>query len=74
MLTALLPDMTITQAVKKEIAEMSKFQGELSEQIALAEAQKERLSHLINALNRVELPPEEEQLELDLGDKSSAPT
>ena len=66
--------MTITQAVKKEIAEMSKFQGELSEQIALAEAQKERLSHLINALNRVELPPEEEQLELDLGDKSSAST
>ena len=66
--------MTITQAVKKEIAEMSRFQGELSEQIALAEAQKERLSHLINALNRVELPPEEEQLELDLGDKSSAPT
>ena len=66
--------MTITQAVKKEIAEMSKLQGELSEQIALDEAQKERLSNLINALNRVELPPEEEQLELDLGDKSSAPT
>ena len=66
--------MTITQAVKKEIAEMSKFQGDLSKQISLAEAQKERLSHLINALNSVNLQPEEEQLELDLGDKSSAST
>ena len=63
--------MTLSEAVKKEIAEMSRFQGELTEQIALAEAQKERLSHLITALNRVELTPEEAQLELDLGDKTS---
>ena len=66
--------MTLSEAVKNEIAEMSKFQGELSGQIALAEAQKERLSHLINALNSVKLQPEEEQLELDLGDKPSAST
>ena len=64
--------MTITEAVKNEIAEMSKFQEELNKQISLAEAQKERLSHLINALSS--FAPREEQLELDLGDKSSPPT
>jgi mRNA-degrading endonuclease YafQ of YafQ-DinJ toxin-antitoxin module len=62
--------MNISEAVKREIAEMSKFQKDLTEQIALAEAQKERLSHLINALSGYE--PSAEQLELNLCDKPTA--
>ena len=58
--------MTIYEAVKREIAEMSNFQEDLTEQIALAEAQKERLSHLINALSNYK--PSEEQLEMELCD------
>jgi|TARA_R110000824_G_scaffold82412_6_gene206588 mRNA-degrading endonuclease YafQ of YafQ-DinJ toxin-antitoxin module len=64
--------MTVSEAVKNEIAEMSEFQKKLTEQINMAEAQKERLSHLINALSSFK--PCEEQLELDLGDKSPPPT